>query len=215
MGEASDALPVPTSTTFGAVGCPATQIWKSWSRRKTKHVSLQPFTVLHQSRCWSAGITCETTRIWCASRYIILCVCYLHSTYSSHSSLLCLASRGFRDPRPTPPKEPGAKARHNLKQSCTLNTNQPVRLIEMGSAVSQWRVGRSGLPLCEWSTASMTLCPTNGEVSASLRQLRQMKVAQAICWTNDNIVLVFICSRPSRASIIDTAKWALCINLRQ
>lgn len=111
----------------------------------TAHVNLQPFTVLHQSRRWSMGIKCETTQIWCASRYIILCMYYLHSMYSSHRSLLCLASRGFR----TPP-EPAAKAGHNLKPSCPLNTNQAVWLIGMWSiarSVSLWRVRRSGLSL--------------------------------------------------------------------
>lgn len=111
----------------------------------TAHVNLQPFTVLHQSRRWSTGIKCETTQIWCASRYIILCMYYLHSMYSSHRSLLCLASRGFR----TPP-EPEAEAGHNLKPSCPLNTNQAVWLIGMRSiacSVSQWRVRRSGLSL--------------------------------------------------------------------
>lgn len=87
----------------------------------TAHVNPQPFPVFHQSGRWSMGIKCETTQIWCASRYIILCMYYLHSLYSSHRSLLCLASRGFR----TPP-EPEPEAGPNLKPSCHFNTNQTV-----------------------------------------------------------------------------------------
>lgn len=152
----------------------------------TVHVNLQPYTVLRQSRRWSMGIKFETTQMWCASRYIILCMYYLHSMYSSHCSLLCLASRGFR----TPP-EPKAEVGPNLKPSCPLNTNQAVWLIGMGSipcTVSQWRVRRSGLSL--WVQQHTWLCSTNVKVSASPRQLPEMKATQAMSWTNENIYLL-------------------------
>ena len=181
----------------------------------TAHVNLQPFTVLHQSRRRSVGIKRETTQIWCASRYIILCMYYLHSMYSSHRSLLCLASRGFR----TPP-EPEAKAGHNLKPSCPLNTSQPVWLIGMGSiacTVSQWRVRRSGLSLRVHNSIHDSLRSTNVDVSTSPRQLPEMKATQAICWTNENIYLLifFCCLQRNKAYIIDMGKWALCIKFRQ
>lgn len=123
---------------------------KSWSRRKTR-VLWQRTLISNLSQhsikadVGSAGIKRETTQIWCASRYIILCMYYLHSTYSSHRSLLCLTSRGFRTP-----SEPEAKAGHNLKPSRPLNANQAVWFIEMGSVdctVSHWRVRRSALSL--------------------------------------------------------------------
>lgn len=109
------------------------------------NANLQLFTVLHQSEHWSRGIKRETTQTWCANRYIILCMYYLHSMYSSHCSPPYLASRGF-----TTPLESKPEAGHKLKPSCPLNTNQAVWLIGMGNtacSVSQWRVRRSVLSL--------------------------------------------------------------------
>lgn len=129
---------------------------------------------------------------------------YLHSMYSSHRSLLCLASRGFR----TPP-EPGAKAGHNLKPSCSLYTSQAVWLIGMGSidcTVSQWRVRRSGLSLRVHDGIHAQLM---WKYRPPPRQLPEMKATQAICWTNEIIYLLIfsvVYSEPRHTILIQQSK---------
>lgn len=165
--------------------------------------SLSPFS--HQSRRWSMAITCETPQIWCASRYIILCMYYLHCMYSSHRSLLCLASSGFR----TPPQSE-AKAGHTLKPSCPLYTNQAVWLIGMESvacSVSQRRVRRSGLPLWvhnslhdsslnEWGSISLAMAITSdGSYTSHLLNKRKYLPGN-----------IFSCLQRNTTCIIDTAK---------
>lgn len=167
----------------------------------TAYVNPQPFPVFHQSRRWSMGIKCETTQIWCASRYIILCMYYLHSLYSSHRSLLCLASRGFRTP-PEPEPKAGPKWNHHA----ILIPTGLCSLLEWGALPVLFHGEGLEGQAChyECATACMTLRPTNVKVSAPPWQLPESKATPAICWTNGNIYLLIFSQAysPTRLTLL-------------